>query len=284
MCIAILNPKGQIKDKYIKNSWDNNDQGAGMLYVKKNQLHTFKTYEYKTFLAEYKSLRKDKDVESIVLHFRIATSGYDKYVNLHPFLVNDDLGFVHNGVISGLGDQKHSDTFYFNEMLKRLPLDFLHNPTIKEFIADYIGHSKLVFLDKDNNHTIVKEHLGHWADGNWFSNDSYKKANDYVWYGNEKKSKSTKTEKSSSIWDWDYDKTNNYFYDWDKEKTIDSEFYAFTNVTEANLKKIASMLGMSTSDHYFIEEVYDLAYTYHTYDLNSIIDELEAYYSEFVNE
>ena len=44
------------------------------------------------------------------------------------------------------------------------------------------------------------------------------------------------------------------------------------------------MLGMSTSDHYFIEEVYDLAYTYHTYDLNSIIDELEAYYSEFVNE
>jgi hypothetical protein len=283
MCIAILNPKGQIKDKFIKNSWDNNDQGAGLLYVKKNELHTFKTYEYKTFLSEYKSLRKDKDVKSIVLHFRIATSGYDKFVNLHPFLINDDLGFVHNGVISGLGDQKHSDTFYFNEMLKQLPVGFLSNPTIKEFIADYIGHSKLVFLDKDNNHTIIKENLGHWADGNWFSNDSYKKANDYVWYGNEKKSKS----KTKSFYDWDYEldyKTDSYFYEWDKAKTLEDEFYAFTNITDENLKKLARMLGMSTSQVGFVDEVYDLAYTYHTYDLNKLIDELESYYSEFIND
>ena len=283
MCIAILNPKGQIKDKFIKNSWDNNDQGAGLLYVKKNELHTFKTYEYKTFLSEYKSLRKDKDVKSIVLHFRIATSGYDKFVNLHPFLINDDLGFVHNGVISGLGDQKHSDTFYFNEMLKQLPVGFLSNPTIKEFIADYIGHSKLVFLDKDNNHTIIKENLGHWADGNWFSNDSYKKANDYVWYGNEKKSKS----KTKSFYDWDYEldyKTDSYFYEWNKAKTLEDEFYAFTNITDENLKKLARMLGMSTSQVGFVDEVYDLAYTYHTYDLNKLIDELESYYSEFIND
>jgi predicted glutamine amidotransferase len=283
MCIAILNPKGQIKDKFIKNSWDNNDQGAGLLYVKKNELHTFKTYEYKTFLSEYKSLRKDKDVKSIVLHFRIATSGYDKFVNLHPFLINDDLGFVHNGVISGLGDQKHSDTFYFNEMLKQLPVGFLSNPTIKEFIADYIGHSKLVFLDKDNNHTIIKENLGHWADGNWFSNDSYKKANDYVWYGNEKKSKS----KTKSFYDWDYEldyKTDSHFYEWDKTKTLEDEFYAFTNITDENLKKLARMLGMSTSQVGFVDEVYDLAYTYHTYDLNKLIDELESYYSEFIND
>jgi predicted glutamine amidotransferase len=283
MCIAILNPKGQIKDKFIKNSWDNNDQGAGLLYVKKNELHTFKTYEYKTFLSEYKSLRKDKDVKSIVLHFRIATSGYDKFVNLHPFLINDDLGFVHNGVISGLGDQKHSDTFYFNEMLKQLPVGFLSNPTIKEFIADYIGHSKLVFLDKDNNHTIIKENLGHWADGNWFSNDSYKKANDYVWYGNEKKSKS----KTKSFYDWDYEldyKTDSHFYEWDKAKTLEDEFYAFTNITDENLKKLARMLGMSTSQVGFVDEVYDLAYTYHTYDLNKLIDELESYYSEFIND
>ena len=283
MCIAILNPKGQIKDKFIKNSWDNNDQGAGLLYVKKNELHTFKTYEYKTFLSEYKSLRKDKDVKSIVLHFRIATSGYDKFVNLHPFLINDDLGFVHNGVISGLGDQKHSDTFYFNEMLKQLPVGFLSNPTIKEFIADYIGHSKLVFLDKDNNHTIIKENLGHWAEGNWFSNDSYKKANDYVWYGNEKKSKS----KTKSFYDWDYEldyKTDSHFYEWDKAKTLEDEFYAFTNITDENLKKLARMLGMSTSQVGFVDEVYDLAYTYHTYDLNKLIDELESYYSEFIND
>ena len=40
MCIAILNTKkaGRLPKSHIKNSWDNNDMGAGLLWNAKNKL------------------------------------------------------------------------------------------------------------------------------------------------------------------------------------------------------------------------------------------------------
>jgi hypothetical protein len=56
----------------------------------------------------------------------------------------------------------------------------------KYFISEYIGYSKLLFLDSDDKYTIINEELGKWTDGNWYSNDSYKQYNDFKYYGNEK--------------------------------------------------------------------------------------------------
>lgn len=188
MCIAICNSKkaGRLPKSYIKNSWDNNDMGAGLLWNNKSGLNVFKTYDYDEYISKYNELRDDKDVGNIVLHFRIATSGYKGEHNLHPFLVNDKLGFVHNGVIKGLGNQKFSDTYEFNDMLKKFKHNFLSCNMTKYFISEYIGYSKLVFLDADDKYTIINEELGKWVDGNWFSNDSYKQYNDFKYYGNQK--------------------------------------------------------------------------------------------------
>lgn len=187
MCIAILNIKKTLPKSYLENSFYNNDQGAGLLYVKDNELKVFKTYDEKLFIKEYFAVRKQIKTP-IVLHFRIATSGFSEY-NLHPFLVNKNLGFVHNGVICGLGNKDFSDTYQFNEMLKKLPKGFLRNHVIKELICNYIGTDKLVFLDTNNEWNIINENRGHWYDGNWFSNSSYVEKNDYVWAGNKKVSK-----------------------------------------------------------------------------------------------
>lgn len=191
MCIAILNTKkaGSLPKSYIKNSWDNNDMGAGLLWVKSGRLKVFKSYNYDDFIDEYYKIREDRSVGNIVLHFRIATSGYKGEHNLHPFLVSDDLGFVHNGVISGLGNQKFSDTYEFNELLKGFNHDFLKCKTSKYFISEYITSSKLIFLDNKDTYTIINEERGHWKDNNWFSNKSYESYNDYVYYGNTKVSK-----------------------------------------------------------------------------------------------
>jgi hypothetical protein len=188
MCIAILNTKkaGRLPKSHIKNSWDNNDMGAGILWNDKLGLNVFKTYDYDEYISKYNELRDDKEVGNIVLHFRIATSGYKGEHNLHPFLVNDKLGFVHNGVIKGLGNQKFSDTYEFNDMLKRFKHNFLSCDMTKYFISEYIGYSKLLFLDSDDKYTIINEELGKWVDGNWYSNDSYKQYNDFKYYGNEK--------------------------------------------------------------------------------------------------
>jgi hypothetical protein len=265
MCIAILNTKGQIKDKHIKNSWDNNDQGAGMLWNERGQMQTFKTYDYKEFLSKYKELRKNPIINKIVLHFRIATSGHDKYVNLHPFKVNDNLGFVHNGIISGLGDQKHSDTFYFNEMLKKLPDNFLSNDTTRELISNYIGYSKLIFLHSDDSDTIINEHLGHWSGLNWYSNDSYKQSNSFVYFGNEKVSKGTKTAKTTY-------------------SSLKDDYFFYENVTSENLKKIATLIGTDIDSYYFMEDLNTLSYEFDTYDLNKIIKQLQEYNSEYNND
>jgi len=188
MCIAILNTKkaGRLPKQQIKNSWDNNDMGSGIMWNKDGKLNVFKSYDYEDYLDKYNEIRDDKSVGNIVLHFRIATSGYNGEHNLHPFLVNDGLGFVHNGVIKGLGNKSFSDTYEFNDMLKKFKHNFLSCDMTKYFISEYIGYSKLIFLDNKDNYTIINEELGKWSSGNWYSNDSYKQVNNYKYYGNQK--------------------------------------------------------------------------------------------------
>jgi len=216
MCIAILNTKkaGRLPKQQIKNSWDNNNMGGGLLWTKDGNLSVFKSYDYFDFLDKYNELRDDNSIGNIVLHFRIATSGYNGEHNLHPFLVNKNLGFVHNGVISGLGNKSFSDTYQFNDILKKFKHNFITCDTTKYFISEYIGHSKLVFLDSKDRYTIINEELGKWTDSNWYSNDSYKHYNEYVYYGNKKVAKTTATTPTTTIsnsWDdlddWDYDYT-----------------------------------------------------------------------------
>ena len=219
MCIAILNTKkgGRLPKSQVQNSWDNNDMGSGLLWNKDGKLNVFKSYDYDEYLDKYNELRDDKSIGNIILHFRIATSGYNGEHNLHPFLVNDDLGFVHNGVIKGLGNKTFSDTYEFNDMLKKYKHNFLTCDMSKFFISEYIGYSKLIFLDSKDKYTIINEELGKWSSGNWYSNDSYKQYNDYKYYGNAKVYNKTKTT--------EIDGNNTYSFDewYDTPPTIDME-------------------------------------------------------------
>ena len=223
MCIAILNTKkgGRLPKSQVQNSWDNNDMGSGLLWNKDGKLNVFKSYDYEEYLEKYNELRDDKSIGNIILHFRIATSGYNGEHNLHPFLVNDDLGFVHNGVIKGLGNKTFSDTYEFNDMLKKYKHNFLTCDMSKFFISEYIGYSKLIFLDSKDKYTIINEELGKWASGNWYSNDSYKQYNDYKYFGNAKVyNKTTTTEINGNKI---YDNTTYSFNEWDDDtpSTID---------------------------------------------------------------
>lgn len=188
MCIAILNKQGKLGCEQLENSWKNNNQGGGLMWVEQGKLQTFKTYDYTDFSDMYFNLRTNPNIGNIVLHFRIATSGYQNPINLHPFLVNENLGFVHNGILSGLGNKDYSDTYEFNEMLKKLPVDFLQNDSIVLFITEYISSSKLIFLDSQDNYSIINENFGDWDEtgDNWYSNDSHKSYNDWVYFGNTK--------------------------------------------------------------------------------------------------
>lgn len=273
MCIAILNTKkaGRLPKSHIKNSWDNNDMGAGLLWNQGNKLNVFKTYDYDEYIDKYNEIRDDKEVGNIVLHFRIATSGYKGEHNLHPFLVNDKLGFVHNGVIKGLGNKQFSDTYEFNDMLKKFNHNFLTCDMTKYFISEYIGYSKLLFLDADDRYTIINEELGKWADGNWYSNDSYKQYNDYKYYGNTKVYNTPSTSSKFDAWDNDWDNPNSWSYtpavvddelpldEWDMYEDI-CDIYGLDPNDEETWDEIENYMEMNNVDD--IEGLHKLLMTY----------------------
>lgn len=195
MCIAILNTKvATLKKEALQNCWLNNGDGAGILYIDNGVMKTSKELKsFDVFYETYTQIKKSFGRKNnILIHFRISTHGLVNESNCHPFLVDDNIGFIHNGMIYNVEDSKlHSDTYMFNEnILKNFKPGFEHNPVIMDMLADFIGKgSKLVFLNAKDEYCIVNEAAGHWYMGCWFSNRSYEKVNNYVDYGGVRKYK-----------------------------------------------------------------------------------------------
>ena len=179
MCVAIWNrPNKTLSKETLKLCQDSNPDGMGLLVAvdKKFVVHkSLKNFDW--FYGEYKALREKYPEKPIVLHFRMATHGGVSENMCHPFIAGD-VGFVHNGVISGMGTEPlKSDTCLFSEnILAGLPKGWMDNEFIVHMIAEFIGtNNKLILMNKKGQCIIVNEHMGEEdADGNWFSNGYWK--------------------------------------------------------------------------------------------------------------
>lgn len=188
MCIIILNKKGLLSKETIKNCWENNSDGAGMMYSINNKLEIFKELKnFNKFYNHYVEVRKEYPKKYIGLHFRIATHGLVNEENLHPYEINENLYVMHNGIItinSNYNNVHLSDTAIFvNDILKKLPEDFLYQDHLVELIRGYIDNSKLLFMDNKGKAWILNSDLGEWTKDNWFSNNTYKFSS-YKYYKN----------------------------------------------------------------------------------------------------
>ena len=184
MCIAIMKSESKkINKATLQRCYNANPDGAGFMYAEDKKLTVKKGYfTFKDFYKEY----KPHENKQVLLHFRIKTHGPIDKKNCHPFLVNNGLGFIHNGIISGYGDNKESDTIAFNNaILKKLVAkhgnNSLFDDPMVELIENVIGYSKLVFLDRHGNYKIMNEDKGEWKDGIWYSNSSWKKPEPIVY-------------------------------------------------------------------------------------------------------
>lgn len=147
------------------------------MYAEDNQLHIEKGFmDFDSFYAAY----KPHENKPIAVHFRIQTHGDTNQENTHPFRVGQHLGMVHNGVINAVDrpDKTKSDTYWFNQKILvpsyKRDSRFIFKEPFKELIKEYIGWSKLVFLNNKGHHTIINEDKGVWDEGVWYSNTSYK--------------------------------------------------------------------------------------------------------------
>lgn len=164
----------------LKEAFRINDDGAGFMFNDpvSNKVKVFKGWF--GFRRYYKSLRtceRSYPNSTFVIHMRIGTSGSKGAENCHPFLVSDYAGFAHNGVMFGLGDKGRSDTREFVEdTLAKLPDNFWEYTAIRQAIEKCAtaSGSKFALLIGDGSYFIFNEGAGHWKDGVWFSNSSYK--------------------------------------------------------------------------------------------------------------
>ena len=181
MCLAVLQKIGakSLTEETLTTSYNNNSDGSGIAYVdEKNKIQVRKFRELDTFVDQYQQLHKKYgETTPFMIHNRIGTHGTsDGNFNVHPFWVNEDVVFCHNGIINSVDNHKKmSDTQVFNkDYLQQLPNLWINNTATLKLIADFIGQSKLIFLSSDRTFKIVNKQLGHWVEKTWFSNSSYK--------------------------------------------------------------------------------------------------------------
>jgi len=178
MCIAIVKPQGAlIPDKYLKNSFENNDDGAGIAYSRDNRLHIIKgIFNKEQFI---KCVRKAEKIAQgdMLIHCRIGTSGLRNKENCHPHIVNNSTVLIHNGILDIKIPKKstESDTIVFiKKYLKNLPVDFIKNESIVKVIEFAIGkHNKFVFMNNEGRAVICNKDQGVVENGVWYSNESF---------------------------------------------------------------------------------------------------------------
>lgn len=180
MCVLIVRPPGKFVSRaHLKESFRMNSDGAGFMFddPETNEVRVFKGwFGFRQFYKDVRCCERTYTDSTFVIHMRIGTSGLKDMANCHPFSINANAGFAHNGVMHSLGDKTRSDTREFVEdILCKLPDKFWENQAIVDKIqaCAKAASSKFVMLLGTGEYIIFNEALGHWYEGCWYSNYSY---------------------------------------------------------------------------------------------------------------
>jgi predicted glutamine amidotransferase len=160
---------------------DNNPDGFGFAVHAGTKIIHNSGLNFDKVLEEFLSVRA-KHSGPALFHSRITTHGGTTVENCHPFQVGkDELTIVaHNGMLPIKEREGKSDTRIFaEEMLPQMGgASILNSSKRRKKLAKFAQGSKLVFLSANHavneNYHIINENDGHWHNGVWWSNNSYK--------------------------------------------------------------------------------------------------------------
>lgn len=189
MCVIVYKPEGlKIDIDILRQCWDRNKDGAGMMFAEDGRLKIAKGFMQWRSLKRYiKRFGNDRmERLPVCFHFRIATQGSVSEANCHPFTIDKNVAMMHNGIISNLDvdiDRDISDSEAFVEQyvtsFKGISIDTLDKGTpLNGLYSKFVSGSKLLFMDNKGDVAIVNEGLGYWATiqpekGMWFSNRTW---------------------------------------------------------------------------------------------------------------
>lgn len=186
MCLLILAKGGSTPSKKsLRRAGKANPDGFGFAIVGNNKIHTYKSMDLEDTIGNFYDMRDRFPKGNAIFHLRITTHGVTDINNCHPFQVNEDLVMGHNGMLPIKAENGKSDTNLFaTEWLPEFDMaDLLDTQAGVDELSKFASGSKLAFLNTSSHLAkpwyIINEHLGHWKDGVWYSNSSYKET---VWY------------------------------------------------------------------------------------------------------
>ena len=183
MCIIAVKLQGQapLSLPAITACWNNNPDGAGFVIHRPGHDCLLIQKGFMTLNSLLAALKASaiQEQDTVVYHFRIATSGGVSPANCHPFPVSadvDDLkslviacksAFAHNGVL-GKGEKELSDTQLY--ILNTLSGYESIKDSLPKILEDTAG-SRTAILSADGYIWLT----GKWVekDGYYFSNDSH---------------------------------------------------------------------------------------------------------------
>lgn len=186
MCIALYVPKHTtVNRETLYNCYESNPDGFGFAYWNEEGKLVIRKFigqdSIMLGIEEFILTRQHYLSKQFLAHFRIASHGKISKRTCHPFKINNDIVFCHNGILTDFTEQldlnsKLSDTMLFNrKVFQKLPADFMKRPIYKKMLEETIGiFNKMIVINKNGTHWILNEEQGEWSDGVWYSNDSYK--------------------------------------------------------------------------------------------------------------
>lgn len=277
MCIAILKTKnGTITDEELRNSFENNSDGAGIAYTHNNELRIVKgIFDVETFIKTVRQAEKLAD-NNMLIHCRIGTSGLNDKENTHPFVINNNICLIHNGILHvdvPKGSKINDTQIFINSYMKGIKNStIMNNKTYHTILEDMIGSSnKFVIMNNKGEFTIINEKAGNWENGCWFSNNGHK---------------TTRVRYTRTYDDWEgyyngYTKKGgcySYEYGWDEDDyEVDYDELPFDKegLTSQDYEEIVSQIQTLSKER--AEELgYDVCYDAETKQLISSYEAIEV--------
>lgn len=190
MCLIIAKEAG-VKlppEDYIRSAAIKNSDGLGIAYWKPGSasLRIKKDFTtVNTFLTWFRKNIKQED--SIIIHFRLATSGLKDNGNRHPFPVTLNgkllretdlacqMAVAHNGVLSQYnGHKKYSDTqkFIMDILADPAVKDNLGSEAIRKLIDEYLNRDRLSIMETSGRLYLFGDF--ETENGIHYSNSGYK--------------------------------------------------------------------------------------------------------------
>lgn len=174
MCLIIWKTPGkQVNPETLWLANHANPDGIGIMYYDGESIGVEKYLDYDAFEERYWEIEDRYLWDDVLIHFRLSTHGETNFRNCHPHKVHSGLWMMHNGIIPGLEcpENKLSDTALFAKRLKqRLNTRFILTSKDRRYCRNKIGKSKLAFMDKRGEVTLINEQDGYWHEGLWYSN------------------------------------------------------------------------------------------------------------------